>query len=239
MNEISKGSLGRFILDKNYLDVKSKSAFTITELSILNSTQLNEGDEIVISCFIKGITTPINITWFKDEELINLDTKFRSLKHKTSFLNNYLMKSTLAISNSVYLDSGSFTCAISSNGYELKKSTNLQLNKLQQPILGELSINANAKDNITIDCYTNAKDYNLNLLFGYNWIKNGQLVNQLNGKEIVQDLYPTGSRITILNVTKPLKYKCILTSLIGTSSKEIFVDVIDQSLSEGNCFLKC
>lgn len=239
-NEISKGSLGRFLLDKNYFEIVTRSAFAIIELNFENSTQLNEGDNITINCLIKGITQSINVKWFKDYEIINFNTKFRTLRHKISFLSNDLMKSTLSIINSTYLDSGSFTCSVFSDHYELKRSINLQLNKLQEPILSQNSKTAKFNENITIDCYTNARDYNLNsinqnrLTFGYTWLKNEVLVNQLNGFEIIQDLYPTGSRITILNITRPTKYKCVLTSLLGSSSKELFVDLIDERTLEGN-----
>lgn len=205
-------------------------------------------DEIKLNCIVKGITVPNKVKWLKDGETINFDSKFRAFKHKISFIANNIMKSIFTIQNPVYLDSGSFSCIVSDDYYELRKSVYLQLNKLQQPILNPLSITAKPEDNVTINCFTDTKDYNLdsiehrtgnsygNLTFGYNWLRNDGLIDQLNDKKIIiQELYPTGSRLMILNITKSAEYKCILTSLLGTTSKEILVNVLDSSSSdEGN-----
>ena len=242
-NEISKGSLGRFLLDKSFLEITIRPAFTITEVQIENAANLNEGDNVTIHCLVNGITSPVNASWFKDDEPINLASPFRAFRHKISFpTSSSTMKSSLTIPNSTYSDSGAFTCVVASDDYQLKRTINLQLSTLQEPKLSPLSMTVKSGQSVSVDCYTNTKDYNLDsinrdsragLVFGYNWLRNDRLVNQLEGHEIVQDLHPTGSRITVLNVSKPLKYKCILTSLLGTASKEIFVDVMEHAISEG------
>lgn len=241
-NEISKGSLGRFLLDKSFLEITIKPTFTITEVRIENAAHLSEGDNVTINCLVNGITSPVNASWFKDGEPINLESPFRAFRHKISFPTSSTMKTSFSIPNSSYSDSGAFTCVVASDNYELKRTVNLQLSTLQEPNLSPLSMTVKSGQTLSVDCYTNTKDYNLDsinrdsragLVFGYNWLRNDRLVNQLEGNEIVQDLHPTGSRITILNVTKPLKYKCILTSLLGTASKEIFVDVMEHAISEG------
>lgn len=241
-NEIAKGSLGRFLLDKGFLEITTKPTFTIAEVRIENEPHLSEGDDVTINCLVNGITSPVNASWFKDDELVNLGSPLRRFQYKTTFPSSNTMKSILIISNASYSDSGAFTCVVTSDNYELKKTANLQLSTLQEPNLSVLSMTVNSGENLSIDCYTNTKDYNLDsikdrdsrLVFGYNWLKNDRLVNQLEGNEQVQDLHPTGSRITVLNVTKPVNYKCILASLLGTSSKAIFVDVMERTISEGN-----
>lgn len=180
---------------------------------------------------------PNKVKWLRNGELINLNTKFRVFKHKISFIANNIMKSTFIIQNAVYSDSGVFTCLIIDDNFELSKSINVQLNKLQKPILNPITLTTKSGDNITIDCYTDTKQYNLNsidsktgnLSFGYNWLINDEFINQLNNKNIIiQDLYPTGSKITILNITKSTEYKCLLTSILGSTSNEIFVNVIEN-----------
>lgn len=230
------------MLDKSFLEITTKPTFTIARVRIENEARLNEGDNITINCLVNGITSPVNTSWLKDDELINLDSPLRKFQYKTVFPSGNTMKASLMIPNSSYSDSGAFTCVVASEGYELKRTVNLQLNTLQEPQLSALSMTVNSGDSLSVDCYTNTKAYNLDsikrdsrdsLVFGYNWLKNDRLVNQLQGNEQVQDLYPTGSRLTVLNVTKPVKYKCILTSLLGTSTKQIFVDVMEHTILEG------
>ena len=144
------------------------------------------------------------------------------------------MKSTLTIPNSVDLDSGSVTCAVSDKNYELKKSIYLHLNKRPEVVLSPQSITTNFKETVTIDCYANTRDAinSSNLTFSYNWRNSTGFINQLDRDQMIQDLYPTGSRLTILNITKPTEYSCHAYNLLGFSSKSIFVDVVGGNDSD-------
>lgn len=202
------------------------------DLNIANET--NENDESILNCLVRGVTSQSRIRWFKDGELINLNNPFKTFKHKTTLTENNLMKSTLTIPNSVDLDSGSVTCAVSDKNYELKKSIYLHLNKRPEVVLSPQSITTNFKETVTIDCYANTRDAinSSNLTFSYNWRNSTGFINQLDRDQMIQDLYPTGSRLTILNITKPTEYSCHAYNLLGFSSKSIFVDVVGGNDSD-------
>lgn len=73
--------------------------------------------------------------------------------------------------------------------------------------------------------------------FGYNWLKNGRILNPSAEPELVEDLFPAGSRIVIQSARASATYTCIITSTAGATRKDSTVTVL---VSKGNSrFLLC
>lgn len=67
--------------------------------------------------------------------------------------------------------------------------------------------------------------------FGYNWLKNGRILNPSAEPELVEDLFPAGSRIVIQSARASATYTCIITSTAGATRKDSTVTVL---VSKGN-----
>lgn len=73
---------------------------------------------------------------------------------------------------------------------------------------------------------------------GYNWLKNGQTLssNSLHKKddEIIEDLYPTGSRLLIVDMMITCKYTCLVTTPWGTIAKHYFTPMLTLNSANNN-----
>ncbi|GIY14666.1 uncharacterized protein CDAR_266231 [Caerostris darwini] len=71
--------------------------------------------------------------------------------------------------------------------------------------------------------------------FGYNWVKNNHILNPSLEPEMVEDLYPAGSRLLIHSARASATYTCIVTSTAGSTRKDCSVTVISAKGNTPTC----
>ncbi|RWS25161.1 uncharacterized protein B4U80_08924 [Leptotrombidium deliense] len=99
-----------------------------------------------------------------------------------------------------------------------------------KPVISPLSKTVIEGETVILVCFT-AEDI-INRKFGYNWLKNGEVLNPSHEKELVEDIFPTGSRI-VFRASRNAVYTCIISSAVGTASKSSVITVIPNRNTTG------
>lgn len=141
---------------------------------------------------------------------------------------NGLYTSLLNIEKVHVLDEGTFTCKVNDWGFSVNKSIQINVKLLPNPTLVPLSATVVQDEDIIMFCYS--PEDNFARKYGYNWLKNGEILNPIIRNEVIEDLYPTGSRILIKKIRHTATYTCIVSTSAGTTLKNAIITV----LSNGN-----
>lgn len=141
---------------------------------------------------------------------------------------NGILTALLNVEKAHALDAGIFTCRATDWGFTLNKSIEINVKLLPNPVVTPLTATVFYGNQLLIFCYS--PEDNLLKNFGYTWLKNGELLNPLREKEIIEDLYPTGSRLLIHGAEKTTTYTCIVSSAAGATHKNSIVTIVPNKL---------
>ncbi|XP_022254810.1 uncharacterized protein LOC111088575 [Limulus polyphemus] len=70
---------------------------------------------------------------------------------------------------------------------------------------------------------------------GFNWLKDGRILNPSKQPELIEDIFPTGSRVVIHSVNKSAIYSCILTTTAGMTRTDSNLMVLDKTRDIPTC----
>lgn len=212
------------ILALNIVNLESNLLMPVTEKSQLN-----------ISCSIVG-SKSLQVTWYKDGSLINFKHSIerqlseRVISIDTQATGHYMAE--LYIERVDILDSGRFTCQVRDWGFVVNRTIAIQVNVLAQPTVSPLTATVWDGARVVVTCFSR-EDAAL-CKYGYNWLKNGQILNPLRENEHIEDLYPTGSRVLIYKATRSASYTCLATTPAGTAFRESRITVVPRFNVSGN-----
>lgn len=122
------------------------------------------------------------------------------------------------------LDAGKFTCVARDWGFVVNKSIDVSVKLLPVPNLTPLAATIWNGDNMIIYCLSSEDTFSRK--YGYTWLKNGEILNPKRGGEIVEDIFPTGTRLLIRNARHTARYSCILSTTAGTTVKTSVITVL-------------
>lgn len=208
----------------NIISVETNVLMPVTEKSELN-----------ITCSILG-SNSLEVTWFKDGALINFSHSIerqlseRVIGRQTEEKGHYLAE--LYIERVDLLDSGHFTCQVRDWGFLLNRTIRVEVNVLAQPTISPLTQTVWEGERVVITCFSR-EDAALRK-YGYNWLKNGEILNPIRENEHIEDLYPTGSRVLIYKASRSATYTCLATTPAGTAFKESRISVVPRFNVSGN-----
>lgn len=123
----------------------------------------------------------------------------------------------------ILLFTGEFICQVSDWGTIQNKS--IQVSVVTKPQAQVVPLTATVKqgERMVVTCLSQDDVHGS---FGYNWVKNNHILNPSVEPEMVEDLYPAGSRLVILSARASATYTCIVTSTAGSTRKDCSVTVI-------------
>ncbi|XP_015794138.1 protein sidekick-like [Tetranychus urticae] len=125
------------------------------------------------------------------------------------------------------LDSGIFTCEAFDWHSRVNSSYELKVFTKPQVKVYPLSATVYSAQPYTVSCFS--LDYDP--LIGYNWLKNGEILNPLYDDELIEDLYPAGIRLIVPKALTRAVYTCLVTTPLGTVGKESMLTVIPSNIS--------
>lgn len=126
---------------------------------------------------------------------------------------------------------GEFTCQVSDWGTVQNKTIQVSIASVPQPHVAPVTSTVHLGDRVVITCLSKDDMFGS---FGYNWLKNGRILNPSAEPELVEDLFPAGSRIVIQSARASTTYTCIITSTAGATRKDSTVTVL---ISKGNALI--
>lgn len=138
---------------------------------------------------------------------------------------------SLTIGKLYPLDSGIFTCEAIDLKHRTRVNGSYELRVLSKPQVKvyPLSSTVYSLQTFTVSCFS--VDYDP--LIGYNWLKNGEILNPLYDSELIEDLYPAGIRLIVPKALTRAVYTCLVTTPLGTVGKESILTVIPSNLTNG------
>ncbi|XP_035213408.1 cadherin EGF LAG seven-pass G-type receptor 2-like isoform X3 [Stegodyphus dumicola] len=225
-------SIGKYTVDRNYISFEWEPALSIQSIDASEKMPVVEGTELSLACITQG-SSAMQVRWFKDGASINVQSSYRSM-WTTLVPKNSKDQYTaiLGFEKAHVLDSGEFTCQVSDWGTIQNKSIQVAVVTVPQPHVTPITSTVNQGDRVVITCLSQDDMYGS---FGYNWLKNGRILNPSAEPEMVEDLFPAGSRILIQSARASATYTCIITSTAGATRKDSFVTVLLSKGSTPTC----
>ncbi|KAF8789287.1 Adhesion G protein-coupled receptor B3 like protein [Argiope bruennichi] len=225
-------SIGKYAVDRNYISFEWEPALSIQSIDASEKMPVVEDSEMSLACITQG-SSAMQVRWFKDGAAINVQTSYRSM-WTTLVPKNSKDQYTaiLGFEKAHVLDSGEFICQVSDWGTIQNKS--IQVSVVTKPQAQVMPLTATVKqgDRMVITCLSQDDVHGS---FGYNWVKNNHILNPSVEPEMVEDLYPAGSRLLILSARASATYTCIVTSTAGSTRKDCSVTVISAKGNTATC----
>uniref|UniRef100_T1L646 Ig-like domain-containing protein n=1 Tax=Tetranychus urticae TaxID=32264 RepID=T1L646_TETUR len=170
-----------------------------------------------------------SVKWYKDFTLIDTETSFLRKMSTTLVRSNLPGRyvASLTMDKLYPLDSGIFTCEAFDWHSRVNSSYELKVFTKPQVKVYPLSATVYSAQPYTVSCFS--LDYDP--LIGYNWLKNGEILNPLYDDELIEDLYPAGIRLIVPKALTRAVYTCLVTTPLGTVGKESMLTVIPSNIS--------
>lgn len=125
-----------------------------------------------------------------------------------------------------------FTCEVIDWGAIQSQNITITVISTPKPKINPLTATVKEGANVIITCLSEENVYGN---FGYNWLKNGKILNPSSEPELIEDLFPTGSRIILHSITTSTIYTCIITSNAGAIRKESIITVLNVDRQIPTC----
>lgn len=130
----------------------------------------------------------------------------------------------LQIDRVYFLDNGLFTCEAYDLNYSIKKSLIVKVEAKPKVWVTPLAQSLTLNESFSVLCFAEQESKQI----GYNWLKNGQIINPSKEDEQIEDLYPTGSRLLIKSSKQSAIYTCLVTTPWGTLSRTSTISIISK-----------
>ncbi|XP_076333592.1 uncharacterized protein LOC143237832 isoform X2 [Tachypleus tridentatus] len=228
---LRKGQIGRYRVDRNYIQFEQEPPLNILRLEASQGMPIIEGVEMFLKCIF--FSSSVNsVKWRKDGFPINIDLDKRIWTKVLPKNSKDQYTAVLGISKVHILDSGIFTCEVTDWGMVQDKKLNIAVVSAPQSLLVPLVQTLREGEKAVITCLT--KDASLRNV-GFNWLKDGRILNPSKQPELIEDIFPTGSRVVIHSVKKSATYSCILTTAAGMTRRDSNLMVLDKTRDIPKC----
>ncbi|XP_023222070.1 uncharacterized protein LOC111623639 [Centruroides sculpturatus] len=226
------GRIEKFHLAYDYFRFESEPPLQIQDLEASERIPVIEGTEFNLACIIQG-SSDIKVKWYKDNRPINVDTLYRNI-WMTLVPKNSKQQYTaiLGFDKIDILDSGVFTCEVIDWGIIQNQNITVTVTSTPKPKIHPLTATVKEGENVIITCLSEESVYGN---FGYNWLKNGKILNPSSEPELIEDLFPTGSRIILQSIITSTVYTCIITSSAGAIRKDSVITVLTSDRQIPTC----
>ncbi|XP_067123304.1 uncharacterized protein [Centruroides vittatus] len=220
---LKTGKIDKYRVNRTYLILKWEPALSIQGIETSEKMPIVEGTEFSLACIAQG-SASMSFKWFKDGAPINVHTPYRTIWTSQVPKNSRdQYTALLGFDRTNILDSGVFTCQVSD--WDNTHNKSLQVNVISAPLflLEPLTATIYQGQSFIITCIPETYGK-----FGYTWLKNGKVLNPSLQTELIEDLYPVGTRLLVHSAKSSVIYTCIISSNTGTTKKDSIITVIDK-----------
>lgn len=220
---LKTGKIDKYRVNRTYLVLKWEPALSIQGIETSEKMPIVEGTEFSLACIAQG-SASMTFKWFKDGAPINIYTPYRSIWTSQVPKNSKdQYTALLGFDRTNVLDSGIFTCQVSDWDSTHNKSLHINVVSAPLPLLEPLTATVYQGESFIITCVPKTYDK-----FGYTWLKNGKVLNPSLKTELIEDLYPVGTRLLVHSAKSSVVYTCIISSNTGSTKKNSIITVIDK-----------
>ncbi|CAC5367520.1 unnamed protein product [Mytilus coruscus] len=217
------------------LDMETLQITSVPELYLLSVTMrvdsgsglaALEDKSMTLSCVARGRPS-ITFKWFKDGYLLDLRfdvSLFRKRAQETLIPSSRdgILRSVITFDHVSPLDRGTFTCEARDG--EKAENKSIAVNVLTVPLvdLYPLSVSVVQGESMSIICMS-PEDTAKN--FTYTWHSGRTYIPPGQSDQIVEDLFPTGTRLFVRKVNKSQNFSCTVENKAGafTLTSHVFV----------------
>ncbi|XP_014245843.1 uncharacterized protein LOC106664542 isoform X2 [Cimex lectularius] len=227
---LAKGRLGEINLLQKENSFRQEPALHLKSIMSTVKGIIREGDELMLSCIAQG-SSYMTFNWYKDGDRIDVTrssgliwTKMLPKDGRGEYT------SILVIEKIDALDEGRYTCQIADWGFQECKTVYIEVAKAPQVHILPMSASLQKGESIDLKCVsTNERRWSDQDPIGYSWRKNKELFPLSPGKEVWEDLKPTGSILRVHNIEKSTTYTCLAHTLAATQEQSVRIEVINHT----------
>lgn len=119
---------------------------------------------------------------------------------------------------------GEFGCEVTDWNRTERRAVHVHVIPVPHMEVTPLSSTLTAGSPVAITCLSRDDEF---ALFSYTWKRNGDDMIRGANEEVVEQLLPTGSRLSIPSLKEPAVYTCTITSQAGSISDDAYVAVLN------------
>lgn len=121
---------------------------------------------------------------------------------------------------------GEFKCEASDGTSKDTLSARVTVKSPPKTLLSPMTVTVRQGESVFVTCLC---EETIHDRFYYKWTKDGKTMRHPRDQELVEDLYPAGSRLIIDRAESSATYRCSITSTYGSSSAECTVTVLNET----------
>ncbi|KAG8181874.1 hypothetical protein JTE90_007199 [Oedothorax gibbosus] len=215
-------NIGKYAVDRSYVGFEAEPALSIQSVESSVKMPVVGGSELSLACLTRG-SSAMRVSWLKDGHPIDPQGTphiWTTLVPKNS-RDQYT--AILGFDKAHVLDSGEFTCQVTDWGSVHTRTLRVSVVSFPRPKVVPITATVAVGERLVVTCFSDDEG---TTSLGYNWLKNGRILNPSVEPEVVEDLFPGGSRLLIQTARASATYTCIVNSVAGGSRKDATVTVI-------------
>ncbi|XP_068086168.1 uncharacterized protein [Anabrus simplex] len=225
---VERGRLGNVTLVPTNLAVRQEPTLLLQSVRVNQDRPIRENDEFILSCVAQG-SSYMTFRWYKDGVFVNESKSIRNMWTRLLPMDSQdQYTALLGIERATRLDEGLYTCQVVDWGMQQCKALRVEIMVRPEVRVSPMSITLEKGNNVNIKCMS--PNDQRHEKFGFNWTKNKALFRMIPGKEVWEDLHPSGSILKIYNAQKSSVYTCLVQGSLESQSISTRVEVVNSSV---------
>ncbi|GAB6029874.1 hypothetical protein CHUAL_005581 [Chamberlinius hualienensis] len=220
LNNSRFGTIG---VSSTHLSFDQEPALSIQSLKVRDGEMIIAGNEVMLTCITYG-SSKVEFTWLKDGVPINHNfTKNnwdavlpKSVDDKRTAI------FTVGIAEEAH--AGTYTCRVTDFGEVQERKVNVRVIGLPKVTVTPRTLTIDKGNSVSITCLTNVIIDKL----GFIWTKNNNILASSYDGEIVEDIFPSGSRLKISSADTSATYSCTVSGLTKSTQVDSRITVISS-----------
>ncbi|CAG0891242.1 unnamed protein product [Cyprideis torosa] len=222
MKAIDFGTLGSLTLSHNYVYFEREPILKLQSVELDQELPIRYGLDVVISC-VAVASNDVEFEWSKDGCPIDINHAYRNASIELMPKNSFdEFTSKLTLYNISHVDAGLFTCKVNDWNRTHERSVLLVTAGPPRVELNPRAVSAAPDTNVTLTCIA---EEDKSGRYGYTWSHRFKIVNERDPKIVIEDIYPSGSKLISINVTGRTTYGCKVTNDYGSTELLARVEV--------------
>ncbi|XP_046401568.1 uncharacterized protein LOC124167632 [Ischnura elegans] len=209
---VERVRLGNLPLVPHRLSFRQEPALLLTSV-VVNQERVMLGEDFTVSCIAQG-SPLMEFRWYKDGALVNHS---RATRHMWQRLlgrdSRESYTAILRVSGAAAEDDGELWCHVSDAGRQQCAAVRLRVAGTPPTAsVRPKAVTLHKGENVSLVCMSPSERHQHPDRLGYFWTKNNALLPMVPGREVMEDLYPSGNILHIYNAQQSATYSCHLVS---------------------------
>ncbi|XP_064625990.1 uncharacterized protein LOC135486819 [Lineus longissimus] len=221
---LDRGRFGSYEIDRYTYSLKYDPALTILSVENYDKGPVSEGNLLMLVCVTRG-SSRIKFKWLKDGDPIDVHKSRRNIwETNLPKTDDEKYMAVLNIDKVTRIDKGTYSCVTDDWGDTANKSVYVSIIPKPHIDVSPKTTTVVRGRKVTLTCLSH-DDISGN--FKYTWLRDGfGMEIPSENLEIVEKIFPTGSRLTIRRSIVSATYTCIVKNIAGQATAVSKISVI-------------